>query len=38
MSLKLIDAKQTTTKVENGVAWYSNPLLAVTVLSDGASV
>jgi len=35
MSLKLIDAKQTTTKVENGVTWYSNPLLAVTVLSDG---
>lgn len=35
MSLKLVDAKQTTTKVENGVVWYSNPALTVTVLSDG---
>lgn len=35
MSIKLINHTQTTSKVVDNVTWYSNPILRVSITSDG---
>lgn len=35
MSIKLINHTQTTSKVVDNVTWYSNPVLRVSITSDG---
>lgn len=35
MSVKLIDSTKTVTTVKDGVTWYSNPVLHISVTSDG---